>query len=535
MKNLNPFRIVLVAVLFGAIYPCAYSEEVSLQTLGDALAMPVVDIFVPPTRSENPYVATAEKVYSFDPASSSWVEVFDAGSHISVVAIEGYEKSSAPLYVATSAGIARTRDGGENWAQTKPSGYSIEQGFGGLSVNPANRKEALVAAGDRAWYTVDYGDDWSPLPLPEGITTIGGVSYAQHDPSVIILWDSTRLYWTRSLGQRWSAFDPAPQKVSSVSVSEEAVHLLFADTSSIASIDIKTFASYSKSDIDMKPGNADVLVDNGKEDGFWLATDAELFFVIPGIGKSLAYKGAVNSGTLAAHPRKNSTLYFAKNTAVMRVENPSLTGQSKHSSATPFEALAMAGQIPASEVASANASNNVMRQILASEPPLRVAVQAAVQYADFDSSEVREWRHNVKRRNWLPELHLDAGKREYPLDLYETVNPGTPLVNDLHLSDEGEYMDYVGVELRWNFGNLLFDKEQTKISSEARERSASRNDLIRLISEIYYERIKVLVKLRSDSKSLGADDKLTLSLQALESTDLLNQLCGKKVFSPPIL
>ena len=94
-------------------------------------------------------------------------------------------------------------------------------------------------------------------------------------------------------------------------------------------------------------------------------------------------------------------------------------------------------------------------------------------------------------------------------------------------------MESFEFQVRWELGNLLFDPEQVDISEEVRRRAAQRNELIRELSDLYYERIKLKLQMQEEAPYLDRHDRLLLNLEIRRTTELLNQLCGETLFNVP--
>ncbi len=178
-------------------------------------------------------------------------------------------------------------------------------------------------------------------------------------------------------------------------------------------------------------------------------------------------------------------------------------------------------------------SVNTMELVIKQEPPLRLAITAALDYAEFDPDDTAKWKANARKRNWLPDVRTYARQRQWPADVFTVANEGTTIANDLHLSDREANLESFGVEFRWEFKNLRFDPEQIDISEETRRRASQRNNLIEDITKLYYKRIAMLVKLAGDTSALSVDDLIELKLDAVEITNLMNALCGKEIFKTP--
>jgi len=237
---------------------------------------------------------------------------------------------------------------------------------------------------------------------------------------------------------------------------------------------------------------------------------AAVMTVAPAIGYAEASNGAEKPGAVPASVTENQSMEIAK------AETADTQASTTHI-----------------DLDSKRASVNTMEIVIEQEPPLRIAIAAALDYAEFDPDDTAKWKANARKRNWLPDVRTYARRRQWPADVFTTVNDGTTIANDIHLSDREANLESFGVEFRWEFKNLRFDPEQIDISEETRRRASQRNDLIEDITKLYYKRIAMLVKLAGDTSALSVDELIELKLDAVEITHLMNALCDKDIFDAP--
>lgn len=130
----------------------------------------------------------------------------------------------------------------------------------------------------------------------------------------------------------------------------------------------------------------------------------------------------------------------------------------------------------------------------------------------------------------LPDVSLSSGTREWPSDRYGVIRNvdrfGISDYDDINRNDAISELEKFEVEIAWSLKDLLFDREQVDISEEARDRATQRNTLIEKITQIYYDRIRLLVTHKLQGASMEMSDKIELQLRLVETTQLLNELCG---------
>ncbi len=140
----------------------------------------------------------------------------------------------------------------------------------------------------------------------------------------------------------------------------------------------------------------------------------------------------------------------------------------------------------------------------AEEPSIEEVRRAALTYLDLDPKWMRALRKGVRRRGYLPEVDLrfDGGRRWIDGDNYdESFSYG-----ELHaLRDwDAEQMSEAEVSLTfsWNLRDLAYDPESLDVSDEAREVMKLRDDVLDELSQLFYDRRRLLLEL--DQLSEGA-------------------------------
>ncbi len=535
------FRIAASLLALTGVFPATAARGAetpfTVTKMGPPLNERVRSIFAPPTRAASPYAATAHGVFAFDAEKSTWARVFqlpaDKGE---ILCIAGYAKASQPLYVAYSNGVAHTRDAGGEWSESAPEDFragTASASLCGLSVSPADRKVALLVAADRAWLTSDFGEHWQRLPLPEGLGVIGFGAIDQGSEALrIVLVSAGALYtsmdeganWTRLASPKdigtWASFGPGYVDFLSSNAPPRAHRL---------DLGRAAFAPLSTSlDQALSPGL--FASDLASQRDLWVPTsDALLHVNLPSGKVSIADPAGQSPQALTVHPRKPGALYYANGAQVCLIESAAAASAPAdlQLAYAPAETTALIGQTASGAVAAGTAS--IVDQVLQSEPSLHVALAAVMDQSQYNERDIRQWKQRVKSRNLLPNFRVLAGNRQSLTTRYETVFPGTTQVDDIHLNDDKTELDSYTFEVEWQLRDLLFDGDEVDVSRESRLLTTQRNDTIRAVTDLYYERIEALVKLRHASPQ----ESLAIQIQAIKTTELLNEICGQRIFEAP--
>jgi hypothetical protein len=130
-------------------------------------------------------------------------------------------------------------------------------------------------------------------------------------------------------------------------------------------------------------------------------------------------------------------------------------------------------------------------------PPVAVLHGAALRQQGLEPERARDMRRRLSRRGWLPELDVAVGyvnELDHGRDYDESfVSGDTRSLNDEH-QDRGRDVDVV-VKLIWDLGETLFASEEVDVSRELRSVIALRDDVLDEVTQLYFERERVLARL----------------------------------------
>ncbi|HVP28663.1 MAG TPA: hypothetical protein VMW35_05825 [Myxococcota bacterium] len=153
------------------------------------------------------------------------------------------------------------------------------------------------------------------------------------------------------------------------------------------------------------------------------------------------------------------------------------------------------------------------------EPAIGVVYQAALAYLDLGAERTARMQRGVSRRGLLPvvSLHLvrDIGTSN-GRDYDESFVSGG--LRRLHDSAQDRKKDVeAGVTVSWDLGDAAYHPDEVDVSREARAVVELRDDVLDEITQLYFERRRVLVALARLPESPEADDeRVRLLLRADE-------------------
>jgi hypothetical protein len=151
------------------------------------------------------------------------------------------------------------------------------------------------------------------------------------------------------------------------------------------------------------------------------------------------------------------------------------------------------------------------------DPPIEHVHRAALHYLDLTTARSAELRDGVSRRGWLPIVALrgvSARARDDSVDSDESFVSGeTHLLVDRQRDHARDFE--ASVTFSWDLGEILYHPEAVDVSREAREIIKLRDDVLDEVTQLYFERRRVLAELfgRPD---LPAPERLGLQLRAAE-------------------
>lgn len=534
--------IPLSFVCLGLNVAAADTNEISVERAFPPAPEPLIDLFAPPTRSKEPYAASARQVFEFRASETNWASIRTSAADI--LGIAGYAKNSAVLYVVSASGLATTRDGGRTWAEVQlPSSTAAAQGFVGVSVHPTSRREAILVFTNQLLITKDFGESLNEAPLPENTRTLRGAAFIGADPvRLVVLTDNSLLVRT-TLADTWNSFPLRAQNASLLETSMSQPAVLIAGRDEPKRLTAFDLANSSVSQI---------AFDSAVNDCSFLAPDLVTNISIWAACGDALRSCAVANGKLQsvaeshletpikflrAHPRVAGSVFVVlqgnKETLVARApaSGAGTGGLWGFSSFAPVAAEPTSS--PSAQV-SAQELETLTTKLIAAESTLDEAIGAALKHGRFSLETIARWEKRARRRHWIPELRVTGGARELTVDRIEQFDYvdrfGIPQREDLRITDGIQPMGYAGVALVWDLSRLYFDRDEVEIGKQKRAEIEKRDDLVKRVTTLYYERLELRARLSLRGVKMTPEDRISLELKLRQKTDLLNQLAGRPLF-----
>jgi len=142
----------------------------------------------------------------------------------------------------------------------------------------------------------------------------------------------------------------------------------------------------------------------------------------------------------------------------------------------------------------------------AREPEIRAVQRAALIYQGLSPGRVEALARGVRRRAWLPFLELRADRGTDALserDSDAVVSSGSLYRLEDRTRDSHRDLD-VALVLRWDLGGVAYHPEAIDVSKERRELIELRDEVLDEVSQLYFDRLRVLSELSRNSQEDAA-------------------------------
>jgi hypothetical protein len=130
---------------------------------------------------------------------------------------------------------------------------------------------------------------------------------------------------------------------------------------------------------------------------------------------------------------------------------------------------------------------------------------------------MRSLERRADRRGWLPEVEVRGGAgRGRSLRFFDDQTQSSGVVYDLRDREFDRGSEYDGaLVLRWDLGDLVYQPEAIDVAREAREVIELRDEVLDEVTQLYFERRRVLLSLRSAAGDAAESARLRLRADEL--------------------
>lgn len=127
------------------------------------------------------------------------------------------------------------------------------------------------------------------------------------------------------------------------------------------------------------------------------------------------------------------------------------------------------------------------------ELDIRQVQRAAILYAEVSPEKIVRWRALARIKALLPRLTVDLDR-----DRNRTVASATSGgKTTFSIGPEDESLS-VGLSLTWDFGELIWNPDQTSIDSRSRLTVKLRKEILEEVTKLYFERKRLLTEFEAN-------------------------------------
>ncbi|MDD5729582.1 MAG: hypothetical protein PHN57_00425 [Candidatus Omnitrophica bacterium] len=163
------------------------------------------------------------------------------------------------------------------------------------------------------------------------------------------------------------------------------------------------------------------------------------------------------------------------------------------------------------------AGKNTIEEYSRNEPGIKDIQEAAIRYAEVEPGKIKLMREKAAKKAVLPQLNLGVNRNV--TDLWHWESGSTTKADDDVLKKGEDALEW-SVSLSWDFGELIWNNDQTSIDSRSRLMVQLRQDILDEVTKLYFERLRV--KLELDNVSL--EDRKNWSEKELKIAELTASL-----------
>jgi hypothetical protein len=156
------------------------------------------------------------------------------------------------------------------------------------------------------------------------------------------------------------------------------------------------------------------------------------------------------------------------------------------------------------------------------EPPIRQVHEAAIRYAEVEPEKILCWRKAAAKKAWLPKMTVGWDRNASSLWHWESGSSTKP--DDDVLRRGKDFLDW-DLTLSWDFGELIWNNDQTSIDTRSRLLVQLREDVLDQVTKLYFERQRVKMSL-NDLRIEDRKKRLEKELRLQELTASLDALTG---------
>lgn len=463
-----------------------------------------------PSNPEQIYVGTNKFLYSSDDNTRTWQVISAIKAYINCIEIDDDEN----VYAGTDKGLFQKLNSETHWKLI----YSGKEGKAKnvLSAIKTNKK-LLIGTEDGLFISKDNGITWDRVSAFDNlrVNALLGIS---EDSNVVYAATEKGLFrsaadlnsWERVFGVRNQEVD---EIINSEDIEGQEYDELNMSSDRISSI---VFSPIRKT---IYIGTQNGVFQSTPDSNNWirLSTQGLLSKVINSLTISLddVLHAATDNGLFEFNPNNEYWEQIYKGLSSSEINDIEISPDNK------IIFVATSRGLYKSNFKNTTYKNESLTAILqnfSSEPTISDVQNQAIIYGEVHPDKINSWRKLAATKALLPKFTADADR--YATDLIHWDSGANP---DVLL--KGKDTIQWGVSLTWDFGNLVWNSDQTSIDTRSRLMVQLRQDILDEVNRIYFERRRMQLAL---IKSPPEDEiqKMEKELRIEELTADLDALTG---------
>ncbi|MFA5256076.1 MAG: hypothetical protein WC419_05225 [Candidatus Omnitrophota bacterium] len=508
-------RIIVLAVLYLSLhFISSHAQETWVARDGSVKNMQLKTAIF---NKDILYIATRSILYKTKDFKERWESVFTipSGGNNEINCIAGRGRT---IFVGTKRGLFRSEDYGASWKNVFRTILPDKNNITYIELSKHNRFKVLIGTMRGIFISEDLGNKWKDI---SGVLKDSSVKcmalnkelmYAGTDTGLYVLIpgvDGWRRAFVSSAGSVSEVEEPEDSEESEkdmsircISIDDGRVYIAYDKDILYSDDGAKSWNNFSADGI---RGSINYILISAKNKKIYCATTKGVFEFSREKARWLElYRGMAKSLMV------NRLIFAGEDEKVLFA----VTDKGLYS----FES----GDYMMDKYPDIERSVKTLKVVLDGEPAFKELRDAAIKYAEVSPEKIKRWRSESRMSALLPKVSFSADRNS--TDLWHWESGSSTRAGDDVLVPGRDSIDW-GATLTWEFGNLIWNDDQTNIDVRSRLMVQLRNDILDDLRRIYYERKRLQFELISGApKDMNAKFEKELRLQEL--TQAIDDLTG---------